>query len=243
MTENRPLSPVPDVTESEWDDLRDRVRRTRWSPEWPVEGWEAGTDQTELRRLARRWSEEFDWSAQQRRMRELPWAQADLDGTPLSYLRFEAETEGSLPVVLTNGWPSSALELVPLAERLATPSRFGGDAADAATVVVPALPGFPFSPQRPRLDEQTHELWHTLMARELGFARYAAHGGDLGAGITSRLAESHPEAVAGIHLLAVASPQHVDDDSLDPRERAHLDEVRTWSAVEGATSTSSRPAR
>lgn len=234
MKQHRTSRPVPTVSSEEWSDLRDRIRRTRWSPEWPVEGWSAGTDRAELRRLARRWSEEFDWPTQERRMRELPWSQADFDGTPLSYLRFEAETEGRLPVVLTNGWPSSALELVPLAERLAFPSRFGGDPAEAATVVVPALPGFPFSPQRPRLDEQTHDLWHRLMTEELGIARYVAHGGDLGAGITSRLAENHPAAVAGIHLLAVASPQHVEDDSLSAEERSYLDEVREWSDIEGA---------
>ena len=242
MTSTRPGSPVPAVTAEEWADLRERVRRTRWSAEWPVDGWSAGTDQAELRRLARRWSEEFDWPAEERRIRELPWAQADLDGTPVAYLRFDAETDaetdagtpGRLPIVLTNGWPSTALELVPLAERLSAPSRFGGDPADAVTVVVPALPGFPFSPQRPGPDEQTHELWHRLMTEELGFPRYTAHGGDLGAGITSRLAESHPEAVAGIHLLAVASPQHVDEDSLTDEEREHLAEQRTWFADEGA---------
>ncbi|KQQ05802.1 MULTISPECIES: epoxide hydrolase family protein [unclassified Rathayibacter] len=234
MTQDSTTAPVPDVSVEEWADLRDRVRRTRWSPEWPVEGWSAGTDQAELRRLARRWSEGFDWRAQERRMHELPWAQADLDGTPLSYLRFEAETEGRLPIVLTNGWPSSALELVPLAERLATPSRFGGGPAEAATVVVPALPGFPFSPQRPHLGEQTHELWHRLMTEELGVARYVAHGGDLGAGITSRLAESHPEAVAGIHLLAVASPQQWDAASLTAEEREHVEEQRRWFQDEGA---------
>nr|WP_272914779.1 epoxide hydrolase [Rathayibacter rathayi] len=231
---DRAPHPVPAVTADEWAELRERVRRTRWSPEWPVEGWEAGTDEVLLRRLARRWSEEFDWPAGERRMRELPWAQADLDGTPLAFLRFDAEVSGRLPIVLTNGWPSSVLELVALAERLCAPSRFGGDPADAATVIVPALPGFPFSPQRSRPGEQTHELWHRLMAEELGFSRYAAHGGDLGAGITSRLAESHPEAVAGIHLLAVSSPRQWDEASLSEEERVHLEEQRTWFQDEGA---------
>ncbi|QHC69524.1 epoxide hydrolase family protein [Rathayibacter sp. VKM Ac-2801] len=231
---DRAPHPVPAVTAEEWAELRERVRRTRWATEWPLEGWDAGTDQALLRRLARRWAEEFDWPAEERRMRELPWAQADLDGTPLAYLRFEAEAPGRLPIVLTNGWPSSALELVALAERLAVPSRSGGDPADAATVIVPALPGFPFSPQRPRLGEQTHELWHRLMTEELGFSRYAAHGGDLGAGITSRLAESHPEAVAGIHLLAVSSPRQWDEGTLSAEERAHLEEQRTWFQDEGA---------
>ncbi|PPF50347.1 hydrolase [Clavibacter michiganensis] len=230
MTDPLPL----DVSDADLDDLRDRIRRTRWAPAWPVEGWEAGTDQALLRRLAGVWADGFDWRAREREIRALPWAVADLDGTPVSYLRFDAERPGRLPVILTNGWPSTALELVGLAERLSEPSRSGGDPDDAVTVVVPALPGFPFSPARPRIDEQTHELWHRLMADELGFARYAAHGGDLGAGITSRLAEAHPEAVAGIHLMAVAAPADLDESTLTDAEHAHRDEMRTWHADEGA---------
>ena len=197
-----------------------------------MSGWSAGTDQTELRRLADRWAEGFDWDSSRREIQALPWASIRLDGTPLSYLRFDAEQAGRLPLVLTNGWPSSALELVELARRLSSPSQFGGDAADAVTVIVPALPGFPFSPQRPSLDDPTHELWHRLMSH-LGFTRYTAHGGDLGAGITSRLAENHPEAVVGIHLLAVASPPDVDEETITVEERAYLDQVRTWTEAEG----------
>lgn len=222
------------VSAADVDDLRDRVRRTRWAPAWPVEGWLAGTDHETLRRLADRWANDFDWDARQREIDALPWRSVLLDGTPLSYLRFDAERPGRIPIVLTNGWPSSALELVDVARRLASPSIYGGDAADAVTAIVPALPGFPFSPQRPTLDDQTHELWHQLMTEKLGFELYAAHGGDLGAGITSRLAQSHPESVAGIHLLAVASPPVVDEATVTAEERAYLDEVRTWTATEGA---------
>jgi pimeloyl-ACP methyl ester carboxylesterase len=222
------------VAEADLVDLLDRVRRTRWGPEWPVEPWEAGTDQTELRRLAHHWVTDFDWRDQERRIRSLPWATADLDGTPVSYMRFDAERAGRMPLLVTNGWPSSALELVELARLLSRPSEHGGDAGEAVTVIVPALPGFPFSPQRPTVDDQTHDLWHRLMTEELGFDRYVAHGGDLGAGITSRLAQSHPESVAGIHLLAVASPLVHDPTTVTPAEQAHLDEVASWSATEGA---------
>jgi pimeloyl-ACP methyl ester carboxylesterase len=217
----------------EVDALRDRVRQTRWAPDWPVDDWQAGTSASELRRLAAYWADGFDWAASARSIRALPWASATIDGTPLSYLRFDAERPGGLPIVLTNGWPSSALELVDLARRLiATPPDDSTPAA--STVIIPALPGFPFSPQRPTLREHTHELWHRLITDELGFARYAAHGGDLGAGITSRLAEAHPEAVAGVHLLAVASPQEIDEDTITEEERAYLDDVASWSASEGA---------
>lgn len=222
-----------DVTDRDLTDLLDRVCHTRWSPEWPVKAWEAGTDQAELRRLARHWVTDFDWRAHERQIESLPWASAAFDGTPLSYLRFDAERPGQMPVLLTNGWPSSALELVDLASRLSRPSEYGGNAQDAATVIVPALPGFPFSPQRPTLDDQTHDLWHRLMTTELGFTRFVAHGGDLGAGITSRLAQSYAGSVAGIHLLAVASPSEYDPVSITSEERAYLDEIASWSAAEG----------
>ncbi|MFJ2369317.1 epoxide hydrolase family protein [Microbacterium sp. NPDC087665] len=226
-------SPFP-VTADDLTDLRRRLRDTRWPAAWPETTWEAGTDLTELRRLVDYWADDFDWAAQQEQIEALPWHWADIDGTPLAYLRFDAEPSGTgLPIVLTNGWPSTALELVEVARRLSTPSMFGGDATQGSTVIVPALPGLPFSPQRPSLADETHDLWHRLMTERLGFSRFAAHGGDLGAGITSRLAQAYPDSVAGIHLLSVAAPLHLDASTLSPEEQAHLERTQTWIAAEG----------
>lgn len=228
------MSPV-DVSEHDLEDLRRRLRETRWAEPWPVQGWDAGTDQHELRRLVDVWLTEFDWRAQQQQIDALPWRHVDIDGTSVAYLHFDAEQGGAgVPVLLTNGWPSTALELVEVAQRLAMPSRFGGDPAHAASVVVPALPGLPFSPQRPRLGVQTHDLWHVLMTEHLAFPRYLAHGGDLGAGITSRLAQAYPREVVGIHLLSVAPPAHIDDESITTEERAHIERVQEWLVSEGA---------
>ena len=234
MAERLVLDVVLDVPVDEWHDLRDRLRRTRRGPRWPVDGWAAGTDAATLDALVDYWADGFDWFEQQRTINELPWHTAELRGTPLRYLRFDSERPGGLPLVLTNGWPSTAVELVQLARRLATPSVYGGSASDSFTVIVPALPGFPLSPQRPSHDEQTHELWHELMHEVLGFERYGAHGGDLGAGITSRLAEAHPDAVVGIHLLAVATPTVDDESTLTENEKTHVDAMRTWQQTEGA---------
>ncbi|MGB3376937.1 MAG: epoxide hydrolase family protein [Microbacterium sp.] len=230
MTET---APPLDVSASELEDLVGRVRRTRWAARWPVGAWEGGTDQDELRRLAEYWGSGFDWRAQEAAISDLPWRNATVEGTALAYLRFEAERPGRAPVLLVNGWPSSALELVEVARRLSGPSRFGGEATESVTVIVPALPGFPFSAQTPSLEVQTHELLHRLMTESLGLDRYVAHGGDLGAGIVSRLAQAHPEAVAGIHLLAVASPPDVDPSTVTAEERGYLDEAAAWNASEG----------
>ncbi len=189
------------VSDDELSDLKRRIRATRWAPEWPLEGSVAGTDPRVLRRLAEYWADGFDWAAQQRVIEGLPSYSAMIDGAPVAFLRFEAEAEAAgagagargLPIILTNGWPSSMLEMVELARRLAAPSRYGLAGATPRTVIVPALPGLPFSPQRRQLGAPTHELWHRLMHDVLGFERYTAHGGDLGAGITSRLAQAHPD--------------------------------------------------
>jgi pimeloyl-ACP methyl ester carboxylesterase len=228
-------TPMIVVTDAELDDLRSRLRRTRWPVPWPIDGWEAGTDPGYLRRLVEYWATDYDWRANEAAINALPSHVADIDGTPVHYLRFDGEHPGALPIVLTNGWPSSFLELAAFAERLAAPSRYGGQTRDAFTAIVPALPGFPFSPQRPSLVGQTptHELWHLLMRSELGFERYGAHGGDLGAGITSRLGETHPEAVVGIHLTAIANPAAYDPADVTPQEQAYLDSVAAWVAEEG----------
>jgi hypothetical protein len=255
------------VSQDDLDDLHDRVRRTRWAPDWPLtanagesaaandgesaaadagaganadgsarEGaaaWSAGTDPAIVRRLANYWVDGFDWATQQREINALPWSTAVINGTSLSYLRFDGEAPGALPLILTNGWPSTAVEMVDVARRLAEPSRYGGSPRDSFTVIVPALPGFPMSPQRPDHSDQTHELWNTLMTEHLGFPKYGAHGGDLGAGITSRLAQAHPESVVGIHLLAIATALHVDPESITAEEQVYIDAVDAWRAAEG----------
>jgi pimeloyl-ACP methyl ester carboxylesterase len=224
------------VSDAELADLRARLGATRWPRPWPDQArWLAGVDPRELRRLTEYWADTYDWRAQEAAVAELPHHLADLDGTPVHYLRFDGEHPGALPIVLTHGWPSTFLELVALARRLAEPSRHGGEPADAFTVVVPSLPGYIYSPQRPEVPPalQTHELWHRLMTDHLGFDRYAAHGGDLGAGVTSRLAEAYPDALAGIHLLAVAAPTRHDADTLTAAERAYLEQVAAWSVAEG----------
>ncbi len=228
-----------EVPESDLDDLRARLRNTRWAEPWPMPAWRAGTDQETLKRLVEYWADGYDWRAQEAAINALPSRFADLDGTPVHYLRFDGERDDALPIVLTNGWPSSFLELTGLARRLSTPSQYGGRAEDAFTVIVPSLPGFAFSPQRPSPDGQlpaddTHELWHRLMHDELGFERYAAHGSDLGAAVTGWLAEAHPESVVGIHLTDGVRPVPGADADLTAEERAYLDATAAWSEEQGS---------
>jgi pimeloyl-ACP methyl ester carboxylesterase len=236
--------PVISVPDQGLAELRGRLRAARWPEPYPsiaAGDWAAGSARDQVRRLAAYWASGYDWRRHEAGINSLPWQIADLAGAgqPLFYLRFDAEPSGvtgNLPLVLTNGWPSSFLELVGLARRLSAPSAWSGDPASACTVIVPCLPGFPLSPQPGTLPGPvpTHELWHRLMHDELGFARYGAHGGDLGAGLTARLGEAHPEAVAGIHVLAVADPPSYDPATLTAGEREYLAAGARWDRNEGA---------
>ena len=227
--------PVIAVPESEVNRLRARLLETRWPTRWPLSGWGAGADVDELQRLVDYWATTFDWRAAERAINRLPSHFAEIDGIPVHYLRFEAENADALPIILTHGWPSSFLELVALADRLSNPSKYGGSKEDAFVVIVPSLPGFGFSPQRGWGSDRTptHELWHRLMRDVLGFERYAAHGGDLGAGVTSRLGDAYPDNVVGIHLLAVSSPLSFDPSSVTDEEREYLTSIEAWSRDEG----------
>jgi pimeloyl-ACP methyl ester carboxylesterase len=218
------------VSDAELADLRARLTATRWARPWPTEPWKAGTDSNELRRLVDYWSTAYDWRKHEAAINALPSAFAEVGGTSIHYLRFDAERDGALPLLLANGWPSSFLELTELAERLSAPSRYGGDTENSFTVIVPSLPGFGLSPQRPTIDEAplTHDLWHGLMHDVLGFERYGVHGSDLGAGEASLLAQAHPEAVVGVHLLDAAGPQSYDPAELSEAERAYLAAEKAW---------------
>ncbi|MDQ2851321.1 MAG: epoxide hydrolase 1, partial [Actinomycetota bacterium] len=166
---------------------------------------------------------------------ELPSHFAVIAARRVHYLKFDGEKPDAIPIILTNGWPSTFLEMVELARRLAHPSRFGIADQPTFTVIVPSLPGFTFSSQRPTLpaDVPTHEIWHQLMTDELGYQKYVAHGGDLGAGTTSRLAAAHPEAVLAIHLLSVGAPTNIDQASLTTEEQEYLDRIAIWTRDEG----------
>ncbi|MBM2614259.1 epoxide hydrolase [Actinoplanes sp. LDG1-06] len=225
------------VSDADLDDLRARLRATRWATPWPIAPGEAGVDGGELRRLVDRWASAYDWRKHEAAINALPSHVAEIGGQPVHYLRYDGEQAGAPPLLIANGWPSSFLELTGLAERLSAPSRFGGRAEEAFTVIVPSLPGYGPAPQRPELGgAHTHDLWHRLMHDELGFQRYGVHGSDIGAGDVIRLAEAYPEALTGMHVLDVADPPSWDPASLTDEERVFLQTKRQWLEAEGGYS-------
>ena len=143
-----------------------------------------------------------------------------------------------LPLVLTHGWPSSFLEMLEIIPLLTDPAAHGGDASDAFDVVVPSLPGYGFSDrtEAPGMTTtRTASLWLCLMTDILGYRRFAAHGGDIGASVTTRLARLAPERLAGIHLTAIADPTlGPESPPLTAAEQEYLDGLAVWEEAEGA---------
>lgn len=201
------------------------------------DGWERGTPAAWLAGLLDDWRA-YDPSALQHRLDGLIHVRARIDGTEIHALHQVGQAGSGaepLPLLLTHGWPGSFCEYLDLIPLLTHPAAHGGDAGDAFSVVVPSLPGYGFSGPPPAggfSASETAELWYRLMTDGLGYHRFVAHGSDLGAGITARLARHHPGAVAGAHLATPSLPLPPVPRS-GPEER-YVAEVQDWTAAEGA---------
>ena len=210
------------------DDLRERIRRTRWPEPAPGPAWSQGTDLDYLRSLLEYWAGGYDWPARERELNAYHHFTADLDGVRIHFVHEKAVGGTGIPIVLTHGWPSTFVELLPLVPLLTNPEH--GPAFD---VVIPSLPGYGFSdrPHRTGVNYRTvAELWHRLM-RALGYERYGTGGGDFGAGVASFMAIDDPTAVLGVHLtnLELGPP---DTGGLTDAERAYEEQQRRWNEAE-----------
>jgi pimeloyl-ACP methyl ester carboxylesterase len=220
------------VPEEAIADLRDRLARTRLPDQAPADPWAYGTDVGYLRQLVEYWRSTFDWRAEEARLNAFPQFKVPLGGIDLHFLQVPGKGPAPCPLLLLHGWPGSVFEFLELIPRLTDPARFGGDPADAFTVVAPSLPGYglSFKSGQPRFGiEEITDCVAELMHGALGFTSFAVQGGDWGAITASRLGYAHPEKLIGIHLNLLAirrDQQDVADPT--PEEQAYLDERTTW---------------
>jgi pimeloyl-ACP methyl ester carboxylesterase len=239
---SRPRSRLPvepfsiHVDDQVLSDLRARIRNTRWPDPAPGATWEQGTDLGYLRQVLAYWADEFDWRAQERKLNELEHFRVELDGVRIHFVHQRARRGRGVPLVLTNGWPSTFVELLPLVPLLTDPRARGIDAA-AFDVVIPSLPGYGFS-ERPARTGVNYRyvagLWHRLM-RGLGYERYGAHGGDFGAGVATFMALDDPAPMLGIHLSSLEISPYTGPGSrpLSAAERTYLERNQAWWQAEG----------
>jgi pimeloyl-ACP methyl ester carboxylesterase len=221
------------------EDLRTRLRATRW-PDSPEDaGWSLGTDIAYLRALVTYWADGFDWPAREAELAALPHFRVPLGGLGIHFVhvRAAAPTGTALPLVLCHGWPDSFWRYLKVIPLLTDPGAHGGDPADAFDVVVPDMPGFGYSdrPTGPPLDSiAVAGLWAELMD-VLGYPRFAAAGGDIGSGVSRYLALDHPDRVVAVHRIDSGLPVVTGDPAdLTPEERALIDGSAAWGAAEGA---------
>jgi len=229
-TEPRPFRlSVPD---SVLDDLRQRLVRARWPDEPPLAPWSTGASLTYVRQLVDYWRDRFDWRAQERALNAFHQFSVPLAGIDVHFIHEQGKGPNPIPLLLSHGWPGSVFEFHKLIPILTDPARFGGDPADAFTVVAPSLPGFTlsFRPGQERFSvERIAEVFALLMSEVLGYQRFAAQGGDWGAFVTSCLGLQVPQRLYGIHLNLLAvrrDPKMLDRPTAE--EKVFLGELDHW---------------
>lgn len=234
-----------DVAEVELDDLRDRLRRTRWPEAATVDDWSQGVPLAYLQDLCRHWADNYDWQARQKRLNDFPQFRTQVDGLWIHFLHVRSPHPGAVPLILTHGWPGSFVEFIEAIGPLTDPPSHGGEAADAFHVVVPSLPGYSFSDKPSTTGwgvQKTAKAWASLMAR-LGYDRYFAQGGDWGSMVTTSIGIQDPEHVAGIHLNMVIGFPGPEDGEATEMEQAALAGVNDYLANDSGYSKeqSTRP--
>lgn len=196
------------VSDALLDDLRSRLRATRWPEAEAVADWSQGVPLAWMRDICTYWAERYDWRAREAALNRLAQFTTTIDGLDIHFVHVCSPHPRAMPLVITHGWPGSIVEFQKVIEPLVDPVAHGGDASDAFDIVCPTMPGFGFSgkPTATGWDvERIAGAWAQLMAR-LGYPRYGAQGGDWGSAVTTALGAQDTAHCAGIHItLAMAS--------------------------------------
>jgi epoxide hydrolase len=205
------------------DDLRARLRNTRWPEAEPVGDWSQGMPLKWIQEMCRYWADEYDWRRREALLNRFPQFTTEIDGLSIHFLHVRSPHPQAMPLIITHGWPGSIVEFQKVIEPLTNPTAFGGDAADAFHLVCPSLPGFGFSAKPTTTGwgvDRIARAWASLMDR-LGYARYGAQGGDWGSAVTTALGAQDSEHCAGIHItLAMGARSDVVGDPTPEEARA-----------------------
>jgi pimeloyl-ACP methyl ester carboxylesterase len=214
-------------------DLRRRIAATRWPTRELVTDRSQGVQLATLKELARYWATDYDWRRCEARLNALPQFKTEIDGVDVHFIHVRSAHESALPLIMTHGWPGSVIELLEVIGPLTDPTAHGGRAEDAFHLVLPSLPGYGFSAEPTELGWNPARMaraWAELM-RRLGYARYVAQGGDVGASVTDAMGRQAPEGLLGIHTnLLVPRLYGLVPASAEPdeKERAALDSSATF---------------
>lgn len=204
--------PVPfhiDVDRAAVADLGRRIRDTRWSSDFGNDDGRYGLTSTWLRSMAKHWSEEFDWKAQEATLNAWPQFRVSIDGVPIHFVHVESPDPNAIPIMLSHGWPWTFFDWMQVVDRLADPRRHGIAADVSFDIVVPSLPGFGFSSPLTTTGVDTRAIGRLLlrlMREVLGYDSFVVAGGDFGASLSADIAHRNPEAVKGLWLTLPRLP-------------------------------------
>jgi pimeloyl-ACP methyl ester carboxylesterase len=190
------------VPEEQLADLRRRLAATRWPSTELVTDRSQGVQSATMHELARYWATDYDWRRCEARLNALPQFMTEIDGVDIHFIHVRSPHEGAMPLIMTHGWPGSVVELLETVGPLTDPTAHGGTAEDAFDLVLPSLPGYGFSGEPAELGwnvGRVGQAWAELMNR-LGYTRYVAQGGDVGAAVTDVMGRQAPEELLGIHI-------------------------------------------
>lgn len=202
------------VPDADIADLRDRLKRTRWPDEPPLEPWSTGTSLAYAKELAEYWRTTFDWRAWEAKLNGFRQFTVPIRGIDLHFIHEPGRCADPVPLLISHGWPGSVFEFHDLIHRL----------TDRFTVIAPSLPGYTlsFKPGQARFGaEEIAELYLELMTDVLGFEKFAFQGGDWGATIGSVIGYRHPERLIGLHLNLLAvrrEPSLLSDPTLEEKQ-------------------------
>src|SRR3712207_4616388 len=226
-----------EVPDEALEDLRRRIAATRWPSRELVEDRSQGVQLATMQALARYWTTEYDLRRVESRLNALPQYMTEIDGVDIHFIHVRSPHPDALPLIMTHGWPGSVIELLETVGPLTDPTAHGGRAEDAFHLVLPSLPGYGFSREPAELGWEagrTAQAWAELM-RRLGYTRYVAQGGDLGAIVTDVMGRQAPEGLVGIHtnflvtVLADPPPEESEQEraAAAARSEEHTSELQS----------------
>lgn len=219
-----------EIPDDKLAELRRRIEATRWPSKERVEDRSQGVQLATLQELARYWVTDYFWRKAEEKLNALPQFTTEIDGVNIHFIHVRSPHENALPLIMTHGWPGSVIELLETIGPLTDPTAHGGQAEDAFHLVLPSLPGYGFSGEPAELGwnvGRVAQAWAELMHR-LGYTRYVAQGGDVGAAVTDTMGRQAPKGLLGIHMnllvTVLAGPQPAESE----QERAASAQLATF---------------
>jgi pimeloyl-ACP methyl ester carboxylesterase len=219
-----------DIPDEALDDLRRRLAFARLPSKELVTDRSQGVQLATIQELARYWANDYDLRGVEARLNALPQFVTEIDGVDVHFIHIRSPHGDALPLIMTHGWPGSVIEMLDSVGPLTDPTAHGGSAEDAFHLVLPSLPGYGFSSEPVEIGwdlGRTARAWAELM-RRLGYTRFVAQGGDVGAGVTDAMGRQEPAGLIGIHtnllVPALSGPMPTDTDE----ERAAAAQIATF---------------